>query len=181
MKVKTYFILFSEIMRKNTPFYSPAKRAELLMKIFHTIASGGTFRAAVDELSLPITTPHQWIMDARRSENPETMWMWDCYCMARAMQIESLTEEMMRIARNEHISTKKKIYPDGGVETTEFDNVQHRALQIKAIQFRISLTAAKMSNTLMLEDNSTKTIENEITQIERRVVKNNGVVIEVVS
>lgn len=98
---------------------------ELADKILERIADGESLRAICREDCFPAkTTVFRWLQADEVFR--------DLYEKAREAQADSLADEILDIADTPQIGEKTKKTPDGKVETTTGDMIEHRRLRVEA-------------------------------------------------
>lgn len=104
----------------------PSEFTEQLADIIcERIADGESLRSICSEDEMPSkSTVFKWLVQQQSFA--------DQYARARETQADSLFDEILTIADTTVIGEKVKMTPDGKVETTTGDMIEHRRLQVDA-------------------------------------------------
>jgi hypothetical protein len=109
---------------------------ELADLICERLADGESLRAICAEAEMPAkSTVFKWLCENRDFS--------DQYARARETQADSLFDDILTIADTPVIGEKTKILPDGKVEVSTGDMIEHRRLRVDARKWMAGKLAPK--------------------------------------
>jgi len=131
---------------------------EIVDTVCERLAGGESLRSVCRDENMPSRQAiYSWVI-----RHPDFA---DKYARSTSLREDYLFDEIIEIADTPQLGTKKVIKPDGSVETTEGDMIEHRRLRIDARKWALARMSPRKYGDRQINDTNLKVVvPPEITE-----------------